>query len=155
MHQLTSSICEPELVVHTFENCAGIRLVLGNLHIRTPHGSTVSLSLRQKIVQEAMQKLQSDAPSDSATQPVVLVLVGDCNLSRGLAEDATQEMQPAVWHVHATTEELSGDLIFVKGACAENFDLPFGRSHRDRGVRNDVHDAIGIELSVTFLQKGN
>ena len=53
-----------------------------------------------------------------------------------------------VWHVHATTAELSGDLIFVKGAHAKSFDLPFGKSHRDRGVRNDDHDAIGIELRV-------
>ena len=154
VHQLTSTICEPELVVHTFENGAGIRLRLGNLHITIPHGSTVSLIMRERIVQEAMQRLESDVPSDSATQPVVLVLVGDCILSRQLAEDATQKMQPkvpgwrTVWHVHATTAELSGDLIFVKGALAKSFDIPFGKSHRDRGVRNDDHDASGIELRV-------
>ena len=50
--------------------------------------------------------------------------------------------------MHATTAELSGDLIFVIGAHAKSFDLPFDKSHRDRGVRNDDHDAIGIELRV-------
>ena len=38
--------------------------------------------------------------------------------------------------------------MFVKGAHARSFDLPFGKSHRDRGVRRDSHDAIGIELRV-------
>ena len=153
---LSSTICEPELVVHFFEHGAGFCLMLGNLHIRTPDGEPVSMTTRKRMVREALQQLMSDAPSDSAAQPVVYVLVGDCNLSKEAAEEATQELQPdepadwkSVWHVHATTAALSGDLIFVKGALAKSFDLPFGRSHRDRGIRRDDHDDIGIELRVT------
>ena len=118
--------------------------------------STVSRILRKRMVREALQKLMANAPSDSAAQPVVYVLVGDCNLSKEAAEEATQELQPehpdwqSVWHVHATAAKLSGDLIFVKGAIARSFDLPFGRSHRDRGIRRDDHDAIGIELRVNI-----
>ena len=151
---LNSSVCEPQLVVHSFRNGAGVPLMLGNLHIRTPQGETVVIKLRQRLVREALQKLESDAPSDSATQPVVLVLVGDCNLVRETAEEAIQPMQPeepnwrTVWQVHTTTAARGGDLIFVKGAYARSFDLPFGISHRDRGIRNDTHDAIAIDLRV-------
>ena len=121
-HMLGSEICEPELVVHTFEKGTGIRLVQGNLHIRTPNGVNVSMTSRKRTVREALQMLESEAPSDSATQPVVLVLLGDCNLPRDLAEEATQPMQPddphwrTVWQVHTTTAARSGDLIFVRGA---------------------------------------
>ena len=85
---LNCSKCEPQLVVHSFYNDAGIRLMLGNLHIRIPHKANVSFHLRQKIVREALQKLQSAAPCDSDTHPVVQVLVGDCNLTVEKAEEA-------------------------------------------------------------------
>ena len=67
---------------------------------------------------------------------------------------ATQPLQPedadwkSVWHVHATKAGKGGDLILVKGANAQSFELPFGVSHEDRGPRNDDHDAIGIRLRV-------
>ena len=54
----------------------------------------------------------------------------------------------SVWHVHRTKAGKGGDLIFVKGANARSFELPFGVSHEDRGPRNDNHDAIGIQLRV-------
>ena len=34
---LSSPICEPDLIVHTFESSIGVRLIQGNLHIRIPH----------------------------------------------------------------------------------------------------------------------
>ena len=155
-YRLSSDICEPDLVVHHFEHGVGIRIIHGNLHIRMPNDAQVSRMVRKRMVREALQKLMANAPSDSAAQPVVYVLVGDCNLSRELAEEATQALQPepadwkSVWHVHATTAALGGDLIFVKGANAHSFDLPVGYSHRDRGIRHDTHDAIGIELRVNI-----
>ena len=93
-HQLSSNICEPHLVVHHFEHGAGIQLMHGNLHIRIPHNATVSIPQRKTIVRDALEKLEKEAPSDSAAQPVVYVLVGDCNLSRDLAEEAIQPLQP-------------------------------------------------------------
>ena len=151
---LTSKICEPELIVHAFEKGVGIRLILGNLHIRVPHDKKVKTGQKQRIVAEALRQLENEALVDSATQPVVLVLVGDCNLVKQTAEKATHPLQPedddwrTVWHVHPTEAGKGGDLIFVKGAHARSFELPFGFSHADRGVRPDRHDAIGIELRV-------
>ena len=87
-------------------------------------------------------RLETDAPCDSASQPVVLMLVWDCNLSLEKAEEATQPMQPedpdrrTVWQ--------------VQGANAKSFDLPFGYSHRDPGIRKDIHDAIGVDLRVIW-----
>jgi len=155
-YDLSSEVCDPELVVHHFEHGVGIVIIQGNLHIRIPNNSKVSMATRKRMVREGLHKLMANAPSDSAAQPVVYVLVGDCNLSKEAAEEAIQELQPehpdwqSVWHVHATAAKLSGDLIFVKGAIARSFDLPFGRSHRDRGIRHDDHDAIGIELRVNI-----
>ena len=147
---LSSTICEPELVVHFFEHGAGFCFMLGNLHIRTPDGEPVSMTTRKRMVREALHQLMSDAPSDSAAQPVVYVLVGDCNLSPEKAEEATQPLQPehadwkSVWQVHATTAAQGRGLIFVKGADAHSFDL-LNDAH---GITKDAHDAIGIELRV-------
>ena len=43
--------------------------------------------------------------------------------------------------------------MIVKGAHAVSFDLPFGFSHRQRGIRDDDHDAIGIELRLAVESK--
>ena len=106
---LNSETCQPEMVVHKFRKGAGHTLVLGNLHIRIPHGSTVTENTKKRLLKEALQTLQSVAPTDSATQPVVKVLVGDCNLKAEQAQEVTYLLQPpvptwrTVWHVHATT----------------------------------------------------
>ena len=144
--------CEPEMIVHKFRNAAGITVLQGNLNIRTPQSTTVTKAKRKRLLNEALTTLEAHAPRDRATRPVVKVLVGDCNLTKADAEEAIHVLQPTtshwrtVWQVHATSFGLSGDLIFVKGAHARSFDLPFGQHHIDRGVRNDSHDAIGIEL---------
>lgn len=146
-YMLSSENCKPELVVHLFKNGAGFQIVQGNLHIKNPQGPPVSITTRKRMVQEALRWLEIEEPSDSATQPVVMVLVGDCNLSKEQAEEATQAIQPpdpnwrTVWQVHATAAGKCGDVLFVKGANAYSFDLP-------DGVKNDLHDAIGIELVV-------
>ena len=157
----------PELVVHFFETIGGVRIVQGNLYIRTTNRTLVTILTRQRLVRDAIEWLESDAHkqfgrTDSATQPVVLVLLGDCQLTLTLAEQGIQQCQPddmteedyrAPWHVHATHAGLGGDLVFVKGAHAQSFDLPFGRSWPDRGTRNDEHDAIYVELKVHVLNQ--
>ena len=89
IHWLNSEICGPELVVHSFVVGAGVILIQGNLHIRVPHEARVSRNLRSRIVKEALKTLETEAPNDSAAQPVVLVLVGDCNLLPEQAEGHT------------------------------------------------------------------
>ena len=85
---VSSPICEPDLIVHTFESSSG------NLHIRIPHKKKVKTSQRQFIVKQALKQLENEALQDSATQPVALLLVGDCNLVKETAEQATQGLQP-------------------------------------------------------------
>ena len=154
MYSLNSTKTETELVVHSFQIDAGFRLILGNLLIRTSQGANGTVNMKQRLVRQALQQLESNASSDTATQPVVQVLVGDCNLTPEKAKEAAQPLQPAdanrqtVWQVHATDAALPGDLMFVKGAHAMSFDLPYGYSHRDRGIAKDCHDAFAIELRV-------
>ena len=51
-----------------------------------------------------------------------------------------------VWQVYSPNSQSGGDILFVKGANASSFELPVGPSHIFRGVRNDSHDAFGVEL---------
>ena len=133
-------------------------LIHGNLHIRIPNrGPMVTTMSKKRVLQEAMWQLErrAELKGSSASQPAVLVLVGNPNLTKQEAEEAIQMFQTNdgadwqnVWHVHTTSAQLSGDIVLVKGAYAKSFDLPFGPSHHDRGpgLINDQHDAIGIEL---------
>ena len=131
-------------------------LIHGNLHIRIPNrGPMVTTMSKKRVLQEAMWQLekQAELKGSSSSQPAVLVLVGDPNLTKQEAEEAIQVLQTNdgadwenVWHVHTTSKQLSGDIVLVKGTNAKPFDLPFGISHGDRGMRHDQHDAIGIEL---------
>ena len=129
---LFSQVCQPELIVHVFENGIGVRLIVGNLHIRIPHEKKVSTSQKQTIVKQALVQLENEASLDGATQPVALLLVGDCNLVKETAEEATQALQPVddnfltVWHVHRTEAGKGGDVMFVKGAHCKPFVFPFG-----------------------------
>ena len=77
---LRSEICQPDLIMHTFISSIGVRLIQGNLHIRIPHKKKVKTSQRQFIVKQALKQLENEALQDSATQPVALLLVRDCNL---------------------------------------------------------------------------
>jgi hypothetical protein len=163
------SFLEPQLVIQVFTvpTCTSGNLhrgdlskflIHGNLHIRCPTStSAVTTMNKTRVLQEAMWQLekQAELKGSSASQPAVLVLVGDPNLTKQEVEEAIQMFQTNdgadwqnVWHVHTTSAQLSGDIVLVKGAYAKSFDLPFGRSHRDRGLGliNDQHDAIGIEL---------
>jgi len=155
-HSLAFETADPQLVVNTFTGGTDTCLIHGNLHIRTPARATVTLNTRKRIVAKALKRLEASAPPqrDGASQPVAFVLVGDSNLSQQQGEEAVQVLQPAspcwnnVWHVHASTAKRSGDILFVKGAHAEAFDLPVGVSYPDTGVRRDCHDAIGVELRI-------
>ena len=90
---LNSGICEPEMVVHKLQNRDGVTLVLANLHIRIPSGALVTRKTKQRVILEAMTLLDGFPTHDSAAQPVVRVLVGDCNLTKDHAEEAVQPLQ--------------------------------------------------------------
>ena len=87
------------------------------------------------------------------------LLVGDCNLVQEKAEEAVSGLQPdvadsylQVWHVHSSKAGRGGDLMFIKGAHARPFELPFGASYPDkRGPRNDKHDAFGLSINVPAI----
>ena len=156
-HSLASdTTVDPQLVVNTFTVGTDTYLIHGNLHIRTPTRITVKVNAKKRIVAEALKRLEASAPPqrDGASQLVAFVLVGDSNLSQHQGDEAVQGLQPAmgswntVWHVHASSFQRSGDILFVKGANAVAFDLPVGVSHPDRGVRKDSHDAFGVELRI-------
>ena len=154
--ELTSTKCQPQLVVSMFNVHDKAVLVLGNLHIRTPQGTTVTRATRKRTVGETLQHLETNAANKEhlggSQQPIVYVLVGDCNLEKDEGEEATQPLQQHEgawsddWHVHGTQAQKGGDILFVKGAHASLFELPVGVSHSDRGIRHDNHDAFGVEL---------
>ena len=76
-------------------------MVVGILHIRTPCGrASPSISTRQEFVKEAVGKIKNFAdllkvmmPASERYEPV-LALVGDCNLTRNLADMAIAQLQP-------------------------------------------------------------
>jgi hypothetical protein len=155
-HDLSSLIVEPHLVVMTFQVGIDAGLIHGNLHIRTPTNKTVSIATRRRMLAEALRIMhETEAPTerDGALQPVAYVLVGDPNLGKADAEQAIQAFQPCegqwdtVWQVLETDEKRGGDIVLVKGARALALDLPVGPDKANKGVRNDNHDAIGVELS--------
>ena len=75
-YRLSSEKIEPELVVHKFENGAGVRLIQGNLHTRIPTGLKVSTPSRQSTVREALEILESEAATSQheVSTPILLSL---------------------------------------------------------------------------------
>ena len=147
---------DPQLVVSIFlvsRGTATSYLVVGNLHIRTPSGSKVGkkIPLRIKLVKEALHRIENIGKI-TTKKPCALVLLGDINLFQLQAEELvqkTREQRLAVhkqWHVEHSVNCKGGDLMFVKGAQSHVIDIPVGASYRDRGMRNDQHDAFGVTL---------
>ena len=48
----------------------------------------------------------------------------------------------------STDAELSGDVMFILGGFGHECMVPVGASFRNRGVRIDVHDAVGAQLLI-------
>ena len=102
--------CDPQLNVQVFSQSelqGGLtvtaKLVQGNLHIRTPHGShTPSILTRKRIAEQALtlleaaERLEKERHHDDASQPVVCVLLGDTNLLKSEGEEAVQPLQPVL-----------------------------------------------------------
>jgi hypothetical protein len=172
VHRMNSELaCDPQLVVQVFSFSGRAKLIHGNLHIRSPQGiKALTTMMRKFLVKAALEILERKAATEEArerranggaSQSVVCILVGDTNLLTTDGEAAVQSLQPPVkqatlnnvWQVHGTNAQLGGDILFVKGANAALFELPVGASHRDRGVRNDNHDAFGVQIRVKVCKK--
>ena len=137
-------------------------VIIGNMHIRTPQGSrSPTIATRHRLVREALNKLakygevlEERVPA-SERHGVVILLLGDCNLNEASAQQAVAPLQPqrvngenasAIWQVKRTRNGLTGDLCFVRGCVASTFDVQVGGSYKERGMRNDSHDALGLIL---------
>ena len=146
----------------------GSIMAIGNMRIGPPtsneeqYGPTIAT--RQRLVMGALahvenygnRVVQEMHPDDR--RGVALLLVGDCNLSKEMAAQTVAALQPRgvktacnVWKVRATSHGLQGDVAFYKGCLASSFDVGIGSSWPDSGMRNDVHDALGLMLSVPIL----
>ena len=67
-------------------------------------------------------------------KPATQVLLGEITLALELAWECTQLQagNPDVmsaWDVRNAVNELGGDVLFVKGAASEVFDIPIGASY--------------------------
>ena len=103
---------------------------------------------------------RASSASSGAAQPAapVIVLTGDVNLVKSACDSIVQpeKGEPSVetqWQVMTSTAERSGDVLFVKGALGEAFDVSVGVSYDDRGMRNDSHDFFGVALSIPMTDK--
>ena len=135
--------------------------VMGNLNIRTLYEQRApTLAMRVRLVQEALNVLKDYSKTALQSSPaterpeVVLLLVGNCNLTPQMARLTVANLQPTdVWQVKTTRAGLGGDVCFVKGCVATTFEVAVGRSYHDRGMRNDQHDALGLILSLPVVTK--
>ena len=159
---VSSSACEPQLVVSTYAvkthglQAEGI-LIVGQLHIRTPSGKSVIITTKKRIVHEALGILEK-ASNSRVLQPTVAILCGDVNLNQDNADACCQprkgDAMPDVltqWHTQTSTPALSGDVAFVRGCTSRAFDVTIGSSYKDRGIRNDCHDFFGVTVAVPLF----
>ena len=100
-------VTDPQLVIEVFSFNNQVKLIKGNLHIRIPTGVTVTRPARIKLTTQALNQMDlcakqeqdryNDASQSSrcndASQPIVLLLVGDTNLKRLGGEEAVQPIQ--------------------------------------------------------------
>ena len=122
-------------------------MVVGNLHIvcgdRPP-----SIATRQRAVRHLQTHL--DGYVSEPNIPVVRNMVGDNNLNTQQVREAVQRVNDTDphWRVYGTTEDRIGDNVAVEGAEARFLPIAVGASFRDRGLRNDSHDAVAVVITL-------
>ena len=168
---VSAQVCEPQLVLTAvqMENDLGkaAMMVVGNLRVRTPSGpKTPSMATRLRTVKEALRRMTEYAEMVMRTQmsaaerrDPVLLLVGDSNLTEDLCHMCVATLQLAdaksdndVWTVMATANGLGGDVCISRGCAIDRFEVAVGRSFRERGMRNDNHDALGLALRLPVVK---
>ena len=113
---------------------------------------------------QALQHLEKHAETATrgASQPTapVIVLTGDVNLKKWDCDPVVQQYDGPLsvqtqWQVKTSNAQLSGDVLFIKGAHGRQLDVHVGYSYDDRGVRPDSHDFFGTELSIPMCDVGS
>jgi len=138
-----------------------VYLIAGNVHIRTPSNCpSPTMKTRRYLTQLCLNHLAGLGKECGDKAAVVRILCGDVNLRLCEAIPATQDCaRPCSgifsktgalsrWDCVGTEANLSGDLVFVNGAFAEQYAIPVGASYEDRGMRNDSHDAVAIHVDI-------
>ena len=176
LRQLSASQeVDVQLVVSMYEvkNYEGTMcyLIVGNMHIRTPqkpkneedplyehkkraHAIAKHITFRRKVTKQALLTLEGIELGSglSSSAPCAVVLLGDCNLFPAQAEEMVQQRKNElgnIWCVRSSEMGKQGDLMFIKGVVkAVVFNIPIGVSYKDKGMRNDNHDAFGVEIAV-------
>ena len=135
---------EPQLVVMVFTIAAAEHpekqglLVSGQLHIRTPPNENCNDHDQKRVTRLALQALEKRAETVSSgasqlTAPVI-VLTGDVNLPKWFCDPLVQEYGgrqsvQTQWQVMTSNAELSGDVLFIKGAFGEALYVSVGASY--------------------------
>ena len=168
--QLTSTTLDPQLLIRTFEVTANsfpgkvAYLVLGQLHIRTPHDQRPPTeATKKRITRNALDSLQERrgnlCSASQPARPVVLVLAGDVNLGKAACDTIVQKDEGTPnpredWHVQAANAGKSGDVAFVNGTHSTVIDVSIGTSYTDKGIRNDCHDFFALSLAIPMADSG-
>ena len=95
--------------------------------------------------------------------PIGRLLVGDFNMTKDVAEAATQNSQqparcapfqrlhgPSRWQLHATENGRSGDLFAAMGCTIDEILVPIGASFPQRGTRNDQQYAVAATFWIPY-----
>jgi len=165
-----TSVCDAEMHWTIFEISfhgasqpadVPVYLIAGNFHIRTPSSCpSPTMRTRRCLTQLCLNHLAGLGKECGDKTAVVRILCGDVNLRLCDAIPATQDCaRPCSgifsktgalsrWECVGTEANLSGDLVFVNGAFAEQYAIPVGASYEDRGMRNDSHDAVAIHVDI-------
>ncbi len=125
-----------------------VHVIIGIMHIVCRHKAP-SILQRKKAVRALRDYLDGlAAPEGDA--PVVRIMLGDNNQQLQEALQCATDNE-SVWTVVATTVNLGGDNIAVCGAVARCAPIAVGASFQNRGMRNDTHDALAVEITRTVL----
>ena len=152
-----SGVSQPAASSGASQPAAQALLITGNLHIVVGSQQAV-MPTRRKIVTACLTFLVQNVeiPPQYSDLPVARLLVGDCNMDSEQALHATQEVPPVhaklrQFSVHTPSARLSGDVAFVQGALADIIEVPVGCSHTEKGMRNDCHDVVALQLKIPLL----
>jgi len=149
-----ASFCDCVMMVQRFnvvEN--GGTLIVGNQHICMPHGRKVKSDGQTRNLIDGLEFLEQLGCDAFLPQPVVLVLVGDCNFKKQEAANAINSARNKMantyvresskaWRIASSSYGMTGDIAFVKGADFTIQDLSWISNYTDRRK----HYAFAVQI---------